>query len=841
MMNIKKYLINKKMYWVAKDKTKKFIFNYNKFKHIVNQKIMDYRDYSKEFFNFFKMSIWKLFLAISIIFILEYIETQFSINNFWPKVWKKYKGENFTTLYFSIATIITTLATIYFATISIVISTSYKNFSYEIRRLIWRDKDNSFYLDYLLSLIIFSFILAGINYFGFKTGSIVLLVDGFLCLLGIYALIHVSIKLFDLFSPVNILQYYIIPDIENLITQATVCSFQWNVAEVQYLHRNNVLKRLNILDEMTFKCFKTPENKVSDSEVLKLLYRILLLLCFYTSQKQKIPTDSKWYANVLKHKKWFTAGAGEIEVALSSQYNLMPYEEPDYLWFEKKIVSVIHKIMEEDFSTRDLSYKISISNHFDHAFEYIATIGEISLAKLIMEEIMPIFISSIEMLDINYENINDMQIEKKIVTPLALADVISKLSVTIILFICKSTANLKIEELINNINNMQWDDVKNIYNLEIPFELKVYLLNVRKKLIFEINVEGERVTPDWYISQLVCIELLKCLKLIPDHGLMFVKNIMNNINTYIDNPLICMQMIDRGIEACEKYQLLIDAIENQQEKLSEYIKSVKIETIDIIFYKKELNNLRKEIVKQFAKLGSISVTFPDHSQIPDYMGRAYWFISIECFHALINNDHDLFSQIFPPFFLNAFMIYNKFSKKASSQYWLAQNASILISIFALSGYALILKELSEGECWKTVDQVWNNLKKKDPDAFENQVQTVSNIVALSRQAGLFSNADYVHLMWQSQFRRILTKNKIVKNRDDFSSGINRGKKNKFENILLQILSETVSDVSWFYEPELLFLYFYLNSVLVDNEFVVHGEKYNSIVRRANRLKNRDSL
>jgi hypothetical protein len=153
--------------------------------------------------------------------------------------------------------------------------------------------------------------------------------------------------------------------------------------------------------------------------------------------------------------------------------------------------------------------------------------------------------------------------------------------------------------------------------------------------------------------------------------------------------------------------------------------------------------------------------------IPDYFGRAVHNAGEWCFRALVANNLDLFSKIFPNYFLGALNIRDMLQEKTAE--WRPEDAvpvfsEPLIDLCSLSGYAYLLAELhGEPRLWENCKAIWERFFQ-NVDRIQ-AMQLLASTIAYHRRLSFITHRSILRTQWQMQidhlFRAMPRQQKLV--------------------------------------------------------------------------------
>ncbi len=828
------YLLNQKWFWRLKNVIYRIYFYLHRY-------IVFFRgNFNKEvsYFGFFwdivKTSFESVFFIFSVIALCEIFES-FHIT--------QYRSWNIDAkdMYSDIATIFTALIGIYFATISIVVSSLYKSFSKRVANLIWNEKFSRFYHRYLTIVIVLSLILEAIEILGYTTGY---LIFGLTVILGIGAIIcflPANLRLFSLFSPAGLLRLSIAPNTKNWILRATTSDKQSNVKEIQTYSRREVDGDITALENMISSVFEASSKRsesYSEEEIRELVLEIVNLLYFYSLQKCKIPHDSLWFEPMMKHKEWFRSNSSEV---LLTEISLIPDQDSDKIWFEKRMLNLLKMVLDYIESSKNHRLAISLFNLLQESVQKIASSNSLEGAILLIEYLRVTNSKLVEKVVPDISEQNKYTIEDKISLPLAVIDNYGAIFVSLILGFIEAVKNLSPDIVLKKVRQINWLSKNDIYNYGFTDEIIIRLEYLRERLEFEHKVEGKIISQDWYINQMVISGVLDFLSKIPNK----VKSILDTDFVELssdlkrkNNQFASLQVINRGIEACTKAIILAHRIDELQQQLQSFVlvKDIPHAKINIEQFLSDIRASRRMLVKNFASLSGTVRIIPKHHSIPDYFGGFYWFIGQECLKSIIEDDFELFGELFPAYYSHTFAVYDHFLKEdlqSNPDYWVTMCSDLLMDLFCLSGYALIYKELGYEKIWKVVDDSWKKAIGQSSDS-EKWIKGTIKIASNRETFFSLSTRSEARHNWRLIVWRDLIDRKFVSESDQRAFYPER-RKRKHKSDILEILYFGISDIMWHYESQDIFVAFYLLNLLKNKDDADLSDKVKSILREISRL------
>ncbi len=834
-MKIFHQISNQRYFWKIWYKAANFKFKLNKNSYRIKSDVTQKKDSLGILISVVKKYLFEITFLCLVIACVELLERkigfQDSLKKFVPE--EIIKKQNIGEIYPGIAALFTAFITIYFASISILASTSYLKLPTQTKSLIWKEKGNYFLYNYLMALIVIAIILSALNSFGYSTGYIVFIATILLSLFGMMAFVFFTVRLFGFFSPVSLLEAYLVPNIQSLIEKITVNRKQF--PELQNHCQRLVESDLTLIENIIRTEFsdKSIETAHSGEEVEKLIKQLFQVLTYYSSRKQSIPLDSLWYKKRSKHKSYFEADYhSEINLTHQLDTTMVATEIPDLMWLEKKVVTILELMLGHIFLTKNYRLCAIALNSLQAHLKLIIEQADHNTAIFVLENLAPKLQNFILDIKPNFQEVGESSIDSSVLESLAISDYYGCIFISAILGYRK-----RIEGLCAKIEGVDFSSKKGLYAQNFPSEIVVRLEDLRKRLKFEIAVEGKIISQKYYIDQLVATAVLGFVNKIPDKVLKLLDEEVIKFGAKLierKNFLMVLPLFDRILEAINKAFSFANQLEENEREIAKFIRVKDIPHVrtNVEDFRKKLMEHRRVVLEYFPKFSAITYFIPQNdSSIPDYFGNYYFRLSQACVEALVKNDSELFLKLFPACFLHSFSVYSyltgKFNENnANKEYWGVRISDVLMNLFVISGYALIYREIGQKEIWQVVDKQWQDapeiLKRESlKEALHTMIQ-----IASCYNGFYASSTNQIRFEWERLVKSDLLNKGIIQERD--SSFFGRKPERKHQSDILEIMARSnTSFLSWYYGAEVVFIACYLDELPDDQK--------SELVRKAKRF------
>ena len=547
------------------------------------------------------------------------------------------------------AQLLTAIFSIYFATIGIILSAGYTRLRRDIIQMLTNEQVGSLYSQVLVFTSIFCLVATALPLFGFEPGLFVYAVGTILTLLSILALFPLGQRLFNFFNLNLLVRSEILPSIARHIEGAANPRNSISLANHRSRSARQALEQLSYIDDRVKAGKEGLKDKLPE---LNDDYTDLLL--HYFQHKHTIAQESYWFPKRRKHKQWFLAGDSATSMALKTRSQQMLVEEkPDYQWLENEIIDRLAGHIELAFQVGDFDLALKLIGRFStrisaYALRFQFDVGMQEL-KRFKEIIEKAFASSDAAVDEETANIK-----------IGIADTWAALGSNLCLEMLRRMMTFE-KELKQFFEADEWNE-KSLRRL--PSFLQVELAFIVKRIEFEKEIEGQRLSKSKYVQQLAVQKLLlhysKVLPAVCD----FLQNMIPDFVASIAKfkmPEAATQVILASLHSHWKLPRWFDELAHLVERYQEYghysEKHYVLPEIDLVEMSKQLASARDDAIAMLGSEAMVGHIFePKHNnELPDHFGQIYFELAEACVSALEQNDESKLDKVFPMFLSLAFL------------------------------------------------------------------------------------------------------------------------------------------------------------------------------------------
>lgn len=664
---------------------------------------------------------------------------------------------------------------LYFTAISVVASTAYSQVQGDVRALVVEEKVGNQYIRYIARLGAVCTLLLAASSLGLQPGFLNLLLVTLLGVVAILGFVVLGTRTFYFFDPTRLVGY-LVSDLRKTIRAATPEGFKWDDASFQSFHQQRAERLLRTYLNIVY--LTTAKDDIQGSSVAELARQALTLLQYYEGHKLSIPTESRWFRPVYRQREWLTSDYWEVNMALATGTTLQPQVVPDQMWFEVQVGEIVTRTMQALIKCNDFQSIQSLSNGILQTLAKLSELLAIDEAQEFLQRLRPLVAAQARSTEI--ENLATEAKEQQIGLALGLTDVYGVGLVNILLGLSNRLQVTSAETFSSAIAGVAWDRKRTVYTTRLPRTVVEQLEHLHRGLQFEQLVEGRTISPRWYQEQLTALRFVSFIaitveKLSKQLEFDFAKEA--EVFLAEKRYVFAAQVIQRGLEACNKYQYHYQLVKACLERLAVLRRVMDIPWTVVTWdeHLKQVESIRERLIIVYGQVSPFLDLIPKSDYWTDFFGQAYSVLKQECYRAMSTGNEKLFEKTFPPFFLMWQLAHNRLRKQLRDHDMRNQiilSTEPLQDVLELSGYAIIYSELDNKDHWKIVRQLWDHefTQRSEPQKLVDYLINVDNF---RQSMGAYLSGDIGRTAWKQELERQLRDRNVLRDDDYFygSSGL----------------------------------------------------------------------
>lgn len=531
---------------------------------------------------------------------------------------------------------------VYFATVSFVVSTTYRDATANLRRQIVRQPESRWYAALFTQAMVYVALVVALPILDSTATHLTLVIAGLASVLAALSFGRIWFTLFVLLEPTSLFPQ-IQRDLNRWVRKAVRLGRRGNPSRTGvrgakagiggHLMTLNDLVTL-ILDREYERAGDRGISASFDPRIGSAASSLFLAWNDYSREKHTIRTLPGWNPKRTQAKDWFLASQTEVSLALTTGTTLMGEEVIDDLWYERRIADLFERLLGD----RDLRSVESALRALPPLARALGGRGQFEELRLWLTSTTFAAMNSVS--EYTLEQGSAGTLDNAVWTPapymsrerhFALPGEASAHNLVDHVLLETLTACLgyvdyfeRMRRLLPDVGALVADNTKRIVAGKLVLQITA---NLREALGTEIDIEGKRITPDTALMQLVARALATEAVDEVEHFVSFLEDEVWPwvIETAKARSWAAGAALSRATEATEKLgtmlvseRQLLDACEAAHTDRDD-----RWPDTDTTAVAKRAASLRDSLELPVARLAATVDSAPD-SDRPDHFGWAYY-------------------------------------------------------------------------------------------------------------------------------------------------------------------------------------------------------------------------
>lgn len=644
---------------------------------------------------------------------------------------------------------------LYYAAISTIAGSIYAKVPNNIRDLLAQERVGNVYMHFLSFITFLGISLVSFRVLGLERIQLAIPVMLMAAGIGIIAFVKLGQRVFYLFDP-TALSHHLFGQLRQFTRMVIAGGYRWNDAAFQR-HANKLasssLDTLETLSDITRN-----EVHLHGSPFINLCKNLISFLLYYENSKNQIPSDSQWYEKKYVYRDWYRTDDSRVSIAHQTGTTLQPDITNDKEWVEARVLVVIKQCLKINLKEERYNEILELAEYIDAYLKLLAKSGRTNRAFEIIVDIGDCILKVI-----SQESENEI-VANEVLEKLAVIERFASMPITIALACREHIEALDSGVVERRLSKVSWSNDSDIYNHSFPAYCLPRLEWFKPRLGFEVSTEGRKVTPIWYQKELL-------LQIETDA---FVENTLALINkgaslykawiaktTDTKHPWLVGAVMSREWEFWHKVDHQMVIWPNKWSNLSDEKKIEGLPWSEFEFEK--LEQAGKERQSELLKLISaqnLMLAFLERPEgFPDYAGQFLHASGEVSFEALLNDDQELFGNVFMMYLYGCIMRFDNLRPKSTSMDWRAQqdfkvSAAPLLDLMELSGYARLMADFHVNEnLWQIVTDAWDKYIAERGE--QSPLPILSAAIALTEGAFEIPHRGVLRTSWHTRINHKL--------------------------------------------------------------------------------------
>jgi hypothetical protein len=719
-------------------------------------RVADDRRQSSTFFKLTRSTFAQIALSVAIALAVQILGPHF--DEFLQISMLQITSDAYTNLLSGVAGTGGVLIGLYYAATTAIAGAIYSRVPNDVRSLFSKDHVGNVYMRFLALLTYTSLVLLAFRASGLPPVRTAIVLLGVGAGISIIGFVRLGARAFNLFDPTTLLSE-LLERIHRSFVQSKAGAFRWNDPSFQNYSSQNARTAIDTIAALADITAK--EAQLNGEAFLAFCRSLLALLIEYQSAKKKIPNDSRWYPVRYAHPDWYRSSDNATSLAHQTAGRLEPTLISDTQWVESSIFPIIQTCMSTNFAAGRQTLVVNLASYIDAYLQARAFHHEVRDACELASSVVEKFSHTIFTRE-------SMAADREPLEQLALADAIASWMINIFLAYLRAISTYDRAFIDRSVREIRWDSRVEIYKADLPQHAIKQLEWLYPRIEFESRSEGTKITPNWYVGELVRLSAVDDFKAAM---LTLVTEARSAFNKWVSNAskneLIWVKatFLAREAEYWQKLDSNFSKLESHWRDLNSprFLEGLSWAELDLAKLRVSISDCRKEVIVNMADVGATLSASERPDTYPDFAGQFLHAVGEQFLSALIANDVASADALFPHIFAGALRQYDRLAKKIDLADWRSEIASKVavapvLDVMQLTGYCILFAELYENELLaKSVLRAWTTYLDLQVSANVNILAFLSAAIGITETPFELAHRSLIRMAWKQRVARELEK------------------------------------------------------------------------------------
>lgn len=599
---------------------------------------------------------------------------------------------------------------LYFAAMTVVLSGAYVDATSDVRRLLVFDRAGIMFTALVTIMVVASLAVVGMDLLGRRPAVGTVIAVTLVAALASASLLAVGARAFGLFDPVA-LGPTIRLDLHRWVREASSRGLGSSDISFQTHYQRRANAALGTLASLTDVVVRRSDRD-SDS-LVKMGAHLLGAWLDYSGSKSAIALESRWFRRRYQHPEWRSQTFG-VDMALRTGTHLPPNEVGDEHWVETELAGPLGRVCVTLARKREVESTGQLLQRVNLLLEALGQRLQVDEARLLWSSVAESCLPEIEKATASPEDSRWAMVA---------TDLLALAPISIVVGVAQRVASFDQAYVAERVDAMLRGRMRAERG---PAALNRKLDWLRKGIEFELAVEGQRVTPRWWLIEEASRSLVEFFSgmlpaIVADHE----SQTAAQTASLSKSAKLQAIMSFRALELLAKLSVHAETVGVACTSLSSarHLTSDPWPDTGVNAVQSRVSPLRSAAIRAIAKIApNLGVEGNIVGDEPDFSGRAKAVLVDEVFRATLRGDADQIRAILRSAFVSAFQTYNTLRSKldTNAEPHLLHGQMLtatdpLADLLELSGYALIAAEVGHPQVWKEFESVWSSYLDDNAD------------------------------------------------------------------------------------------------------------------------------
>jgi hypothetical protein len=622
-----------------------------------------------------------------------------------------------------------------------------------LRDLLLREPIGKFFIQLVAFTTFLALCLLTFSAIGFSPVRFAFPLLIFLSGVSVLSFVHLGQQAFNLFDPTRLVGA-VFEDLDGAVVRVTASKRFWGDPSFQWHANRQADAALHTLGTLTAHAIADEHLKAG--AVANVAVFTVDFLRRYETFKRRIPTKSKWYSTQVRHVDFYAADAYKADLAIRSAGSVQPEISQDNQWVEKLALHIVLQALASNFHESSQSETVRILDRLRIYSEHLGRNWQVNSAIDLCFKVADAVLAAI-LTEEPQKSCEKPPLEN---WQAGLLEYVALMPIATLLGFIESVRQTSPALLDVELKKISWKAPESLYRVHVESFALPKVEWFKDRLTFEVQAEGKRITPDWFILQLVSRDYVEALQSCTEalfrastEGFQAWSSrfeqsgrpwgravLLNRHGEYLSKLSAHLHWIQSLEQEFERVKILPDLIGWPKSK-SEFF-SAKLASAQV-----NQNRIVAEMALELSK-----VTRPD--SLPDFAGEFLARTANHLVSALFVSDMKDFQELFPSYWRAALaktsmLLSDPETSEQDGFARFARSTVPLLDLLEICGFAILVSEMRETPApWRDLQDLWDEYFN-EPEVGANRIQVVDNALRLV-DMGMMPPGDMARQQWRMQ-------------------------------------------------------------------------------------------
>ena len=643
---------------------------------------------------------------------------------------------------------------LYYAAISAVGGAIYARVPNNIRDLLAKEQVGNVYMRLLALLTSFAVCLLAFHTLDLE--PILLAIPLFILGAGVMIIgfVRLGARAFYFFDP-TILSHRLFKQLFQCHRQVQASGYRWFDRSFQnHAHRRaqTTIDTLTTVSEIAAK-----EPHLNGRPFADLCKNLLIFLSDYERGKKSIPTDSLWYGQKYVHPDWYRVDDTKTSLAHETATGLRPESVSDSRWIESAILPIVSRCLEINMEEKRYPIVIELLNRLDIYVRLIAAEHQIEYAFNLISDI---FSWCEKLIFANEDNL----VTEEPLEHMQICIQLAVMPISVLLAYVHAIESYGRNIIRQRIRGITWKSEKSIYRAGFAVHVLQRLEWMYPRLKFEKRVEGQIVSPIWYLEELVS---QKEAENYHTAMLCFYEKIGELYKSWIESatsskhPWLAATILSEESQYWNKLDHHTNILSQFWDDLNSdrRIEGIPWPSLGTDELTETRRQRGRELLELMSKENLLLSLISRPESYPDFAGQFLHTIGEALLSAMYENDYDTVEVLFKGYFNGSLLQFEQIrSEEGASDSQRQADLKIavapLLDLIDISGYVYLLSDYHAAPRLKEpIMKPWNEYLAQD--LAESRLQFLALTVSISESVFGAGPRDINRTRWKQMIERLM--------------------------------------------------------------------------------------